>query len=434
MAVTPLIAGNLYNSVSLKPVIASLTRAGGLFRPLIGGGFYISAASGPPIPVPVNTVAPALSNTSPLVGQSVTCDTGTWTGSPSIYTYQWYRDAAPIGGATTNIYLVVSADIGAVLTCHVTAYNNGGASSPATSNATNVIPGNVPVNTVAPALDDTSPGVGDTINCSTGTWTNTPTSYTYQWFRDASSIGGATSSSYLVDAADIGAVLTCQVTAHNAGGASAPATSNATDVIPTPPGGFALLSHISAGSPDGNTFSTGNISTLGADFLVAVFTGFGGAGAGVLSDSQMNSWNLLTEINSGGSRIVIAYVASPSTSGTHHFTLTGTAYGSLCVAAFSGAAASPFDQENGATAVQPGSVTPSQNNELIIAGYSQSTNATPVSVDSGFTITDQELSAGGTRLSAALAYLIQTTASAKNPTWSGATLFPVSVIATFKAA
>ncbi len=45
-------------------------------------------------------------------------------------------------------------------------------------------------------------------------------------------IPGATSSSYLVDAADIGSTLDCDVVAHNAGGASAPATSNATDVIP----------------------------------------------------------------------------------------------------------------------------------------------------------------------------------------------------------
>lgn len=90
----------------------------------------------------------------------------------------------------------------------------------------------VPVNTIAPALNDTSVGVGDTVTCGTGTWTNTPTSYAYQWKRDGSNIGGATSNSYLVDAADEGAVLTCAVTASNAGGAGSPALSNATDPIP----------------------------------------------------------------------------------------------------------------------------------------------------------------------------------------------------------
>ncbi len=281
---------------------------------------YALATGIPPTDPPVNTISPALSNTSPRVGQTVTCSTGSWIAAAS-FTRQWFRDGVAIGGQTTNSHVVVTADIGKVLKCEITAHNIIGATT-ASSNNTNAILSNdtslsvftvegqnvvdggslalddtyigdvigdltivatptnggatvgtktvtpstmivgantlafnvtaadgvtthhytvtlnvsqvpAPVNTVAPALDNTSPGVGDTISCDTGTWTNSPTSYTYQWFRDASSIGGATSSSYLVDAADIGAVLTCKVTAHNAGGASSPATSNATDPIPS---------------------------------------------------------------------------------------------------------------------------------------------------------------------------------------------------------
>lgn len=84
-----------------------------------------------------------------------------------------------------------------------------------------------PGNTVAPAITtDGTPQEGETISCSTGTWTNSPTGYTYQWQRNGSNISGATSSSYLLQAADVDASVRCVVTATNAGG-SASANSNA---------------------------------------------------------------------------------------------------------------------------------------------------------------------------------------------------------------
>ncbi len=93
MALKPLIAGNLYQASSLEPLLAGLTRAGGVFRPVIGGGFYVSGTS-VAVPVPVNTVAPALDDTSPGVGDTINCSTGTWTNTPTSYTYQWYRTPA----------------------------------------------------------------------------------------------------------------------------------------------------------------------------------------------------------------------------------------------------------------------------------------------------------------------------------------------------
>lgn len=80
--------------------------------------------------------------------------------------------------------------------------------------------GSAPVNTVAPVVSGTA-AVGSTLSCTTGTWTNSPTSYTYQWQRDTqgsdpyNNIGGATASTYLLVNADIGCHIRCQVTAHN---------------------------------------------------------------------------------------------------------------------------------------------------------------------------------------------------------------------------
>lgn len=91
--------------------------------------------------------------------------------------------------------------------------------------------GGVPISTVAPALDDTSLSMGDTVNVSTGTWTGAPTSYAYQWYRGATPIGGATTNSYTAVLADADSVLSCVVTATNATGDSDPVSSNASDAV-----------------------------------------------------------------------------------------------------------------------------------------------------------------------------------------------------------
>lgn len=74
-----------------------------------------------------------------------------------------------------------------------------------------------PVSTAAPTLSGT-PAPGQTLTCSTGTWSNNPTSYAYAWLRDGVAIAGQTGSAYLVQSADQGHSISCQVTATNSGG------------------------------------------------------------------------------------------------------------------------------------------------------------------------------------------------------------------------
>src|SRR5262249_38402561 len=63
---------------------------------------------------PTNTALPAITG-FPAIGQTLTTSDGTWNGSPTSFTYQWFRcpasggqpnasDCAVIGGATTNSY------------------------------------------------------------------------------------------------------------------------------------------------------------------------------------------------------------------------------------------------------------------------------------------------------------------------------------------
>jgi hypothetical protein len=76
-------------------------------------------------PVPHNTTAPAIAG-KPKKGSTLTCRTGTWSGSPTGYTYKWTRDGTPIIGATHSTYRVQAADEGSKLTCTVKATNPGG--------------------------------------------------------------------------------------------------------------------------------------------------------------------------------------------------------------------------------------------------------------------------------------------------------------------
>jgi hypothetical protein len=81
-----------------------------------------------------------------------------------------------------------------------------------------------PTNTVAPVASGTGT-VGNTLSCTTGTWTGA-TEYTYQWLRNGTNIFGATGSSHVLVAADSGTNVSCLVTATNAIGSSS-ASSNA---------------------------------------------------------------------------------------------------------------------------------------------------------------------------------------------------------------
>lgn len=86
---------------------------------------------------PANTVLPAITGTK-TQGQTLTSSTGTWTKSPDSYAYQWNRSGVPIAGATASTRLLAVEDVGATMSCTVTATKSGVPSS-ATSLPTTAI-------------------------------------------------------------------------------------------------------------------------------------------------------------------------------------------------------------------------------------------------------------------------------------------------------
>lgn len=98
--------------------------------------------------------------------------------------------------------------------------------------------GSPPVNTVAPAVTGTAT-VGQTLSCTTGTWTDGTPVFTYQWQRDVagngsfSNIAAATANTYVLVDADDGNKVRCVVTDTDENGATS-ANSNATALIVEP--------------------------------------------------------------------------------------------------------------------------------------------------------------------------------------------------------
>ena len=93
-------------------------------------------------------------------------------------------------------------------------------------------PQSVPVTVTPPSIQGAQVRVGYTLTAVVGTWTNDPTSYTYQWQHDVSGNGtfsnvsvGGTSSTYVPVVGDIADSLRVQVTAINGAGSSSAASS-----------------------------------------------------------------------------------------------------------------------------------------------------------------------------------------------------------------
>jgi hypothetical protein len=166
---------------------------------------------------PVNTVVPVVSGSS-YVGDVLTTTDGTWTGSPTSYSYQWKRGATNIG-TNANTYTLVSADANTNITCVVTATNAIGSTN-ATSNVFTTSALFAPTNITPPAIDAITTWVaGDTISFTGNIWDGNPVpTLTYQWLRNGSDITGETNNTYLLDVADTGQLIIVKCTATNSQG------------------------------------------------------------------------------------------------------------------------------------------------------------------------------------------------------------------------
>jgi hypothetical protein len=102
------------------------------------------------------------------------------------------------------------------------------------------VQGGVPANATPPTISGTATQ-GQTLTDVNGTWSNNPTSFSYQW-EDCDAAGGActpipgaTGQSYGLGAGDVGDTVVVQETAVNPAGAGAPVLSAPTGVVAAVP-------------------------------------------------------------------------------------------------------------------------------------------------------------------------------------------------------
>jgi hypothetical protein len=183
-------------------------------------------------------LAPPAITGSPLGGSRLIAATGRWHGvGPLSFAFQWYRcdplggNCAPVRGATAAAYRLGAADAGEAIGLTLRASDLTG-----TTVAYASLVGPVPTQsaltaTSAPTISAAG-GPGDALTVTPGSWSTSPSTYTYTWLlcdvagRGCSSIPHATGASYTPTAADGGHTIVAQVAA-SAGGATQAALSAA---------------------------------------------------------------------------------------------------------------------------------------------------------------------------------------------------------------
>jgi GH25 family lysozyme M1 (1,4-beta-N-acetylmuramidase) len=218
-------------------------------------GANLAAVAIEPYPsgVPLLSTPPTIVG-PPEAGQLLAAVPGTWEGGkPITFTYQWRRcdaagaNCAAITGATAESYRPVTADVGHSLKVFVTATSAAGTAVTTTDPTAGVAPAGTspaarPTNLSPPQIVGTAQA-GQILTSSVGTWTGSPTKFTYRW-RRCNSVGAsclaiphATGPRRTLTPDDIGATLSLLVTATGKGGAAS-ANAAATGVVvaaPLPP-------------------------------------------------------------------------------------------------------------------------------------------------------------------------------------------------------
>lgn len=184
------------------------------------------------------------------------------------------------------------------------------------------------------------------------------------------------------------------------------------------------------------TTASSSFDSTGATLIVVV-TSFWNNYPGAPTDNKGNTYIALTQRGVAYANQRMFYCENPTVGTGHTITQPSSASSSNVSTAagwFSGTLTSgAFDVESGGSTLV-GSITPSQNDSLIVSSAADYYLATaPISVNAGFTKVQDYISAGPDE-PACLAYLIQTTAASVSPTWTfaGSSVSQVHTLAVFK--
>ena len=141
----------------------------------------------------LNTRAPAVKGTA-QVGVGLRANPGVWSPKAQIQ-YQWIVGGVSVPGATSRSYTPAATDLGKPVAVEVTAMRPGYLTSLLTSAPTEAVVPGVIESTTAPQVSGT-PMLGHTLHATSGAWSITPDTISYQWYAGTKAIAGASGASY----------------------------------------------------------------------------------------------------------------------------------------------------------------------------------------------------------------------------------------------
>ncbi len=173
------------------------------------------------------------------------------------------------------------------------------------------------------------------LTTTSGTWTNSASSYSYQWKSSATSggeytdIAGAVSSTYELAVADVGRYIKVSVIANNAGGASNAWLSSARGPVAGYLAGLTPVLSTATATDDGFTFSitnhsasytfaatttSGSVSISGANGVVTGLPANGSATVTVTSSRA--GYTSLSTTREGSTLVTVTTTVAPTTTTT----------------------------------------------------------------------------------------------------------------------
>ena len=187
--------------------------------------------------------------------------------------------------------------------------------------------------------------------------------------------------------------------------------------------GTGFIQSLGAGGGTSN-----NLDTTGMDFIAIAFGYYSGSHTIIASDITDSAGNTLIQADTittdnGEGATVLFYLQNPTTSTTHHWTIgVSSIFAAIAVRGWSGSTTSPLDQVNQAgstgtvSGINTGSITTSENNELIVSSCGADANTLLCSISDLNAL--QIGVVGGQSYALGLSAGVKATAGSINPSWS----------------
>jgi len=163
------------------------------------------------------------------VGSTLSCNSTATPGAT--VAYKWFLGTKQ-SATTTKTLKIPSTWKGFQAKCSVTTTKSGNPTPIVQTSAftAKIGAGLAPVATKKPYITGTLL-VGKTLTCNKGTWTSSPTSYKYQWYRGTTALSGKVYSTYKTVSTDKGKYLKCRVTTVKTGYTAGVAYSAAKKIL-----------------------------------------------------------------------------------------------------------------------------------------------------------------------------------------------------------